>query len=142
MGGDKPPSEIVAGARQAMEEGLSVVLVGRPDAIGDVGDIPVIEATEVIAMDDEPGNAVRTKKDSSLKLLDYLAKPATQLSWYSINGDLPTTNAALTDPTMTADPLVAVYSKQLKAAKIRPPVPNWDGGLAADLPTAPNRTAR
>ena len=66
MGGDKAPSEIVAGARQAMEEGLCVVLVGQPDAIGDVGDIPVIEATEVIAMDDEPGKAVRTKKDSSL----------------------------------------------------------------------------
>ncbi|MBA2609720.1 MAG: phosphate acyltransferase PlsX [Actinobacteria bacterium] len=66
MGGDKAPSEIVAGARQAMDEGLSVVLVGRPDAIGDVGDIRVVEATEVIAMDDEPGKAVRTKKDSSL----------------------------------------------------------------------------
>lgn len=66
MGGDKAPSEIVLGARQAMEEGLSVVLVGQPDALGDVGDIPVIEATEVIAMDEEPGKAVRTKKDSSL----------------------------------------------------------------------------
>jgi len=66
MGGDKAPSEIVAGARQAMEEGLSVVLVGRPAELGDVGDVPVIEATEVIAMDDEPGKAIRTKKDSSL----------------------------------------------------------------------------
>ncbi len=66
MGGDKAPSEIVAGARQAMEAGLPVVLVGQPDAIGDAGDIPVVEATEVIAMDEEPGKAVRTKKDSSL----------------------------------------------------------------------------
>ncbi len=66
MGGDKAPSEIVAGARQAMDEGLSVVLVGQPEVIGDVGDIPVVEAAEVIAMDAEPGKAVRTKKDSSL----------------------------------------------------------------------------
>jgi glycerol-3-phosphate acyltransferase PlsX len=66
MGGDKAPAEIVEGARQAAAQGYAVVLVGQPDAIGDVGDIPVVAASEVIAMDDEPGNAVRTKKDSSL----------------------------------------------------------------------------
>ncbi len=67
MGGDNAPSEIVAGARQAMEEhGLSVVLVGQPEAIGDAGSVPVVVASEVIAMDDEPGSAVRTKKDSSM----------------------------------------------------------------------------
>lgn len=85
--------------------------------------------------------AKTTKKDSSLKLLDYLAKPATQLTWYSINGDLPTANTALTDPTMTADPLVAVYSKQLKDAKILPLVPNWDGGVGKDLLKALNSIA-
>jgi phosphate acyltransferase len=66
MGGDKAPAEIVEGARQAAAAGFAVALVGQPDAIGDVGDIPVIAAAEVIAMDDEPGAAVRTKKDSSL----------------------------------------------------------------------------
>lgn len=66
MGGDKAPSEIVAGALQAAEQGFDVVLVGQRAALGDVGTIPVIEASEVIAMDDEPASAVRTKKDSSL----------------------------------------------------------------------------
>ncbi len=66
MGGDKAPGEIVAGAIQAAEAGFSVVLVGQPDALGDTGGIEVIPASEVIAMDDEPGRAVRTKKDSSL----------------------------------------------------------------------------
>ena len=66
MGGDKAPAEIIEGARQAAAAGFAVALVGQPDAIGDVGDIPVIAASEVIAMDDEPGKAVRTKKDSSL----------------------------------------------------------------------------
>jgi glycerol-3-phosphate acyltransferase PlsX len=66
MGGDKAPSEIIEGARQAAAAGYAVALVGQPDVIGDVGDIPVIPASEVIAMDDEPGAAVRTKKDSSL----------------------------------------------------------------------------
>ncbi len=36
MGGDHAPGEIVAGARQAADElGVPVVLVGRPDEIGD-----------------------------------------------------------------------------------------------------------
>jgi len=67
MGGDKAPDEIVAGAKQAVEElGVPVVLVGQPDAIGDPGPCDVIAASEVIAMDDDPAQGVRRKKDSSL----------------------------------------------------------------------------
>jgi phosphate acyltransferase len=67
MGGDKAPSEIVAGARQAQDLlGVPVVLVGRRDAIGDTLGLDVIEASEVIEMDDDPGPSVRHKKDSSL----------------------------------------------------------------------------
>jgi len=67
MGGDKAPGEIIAGARLAADEGLPVVLVGPDDgSLGDTGGIAVLPASEVIEMDDEPGRAVRTKKDSSL----------------------------------------------------------------------------
>ena len=43
-----------------------MVLVGRPDELGDTGGLEVIEASEVIPMDAEPGSSVRTMKDSSL----------------------------------------------------------------------------
>ena len=67
MGGDRGPGEIVAGARRAAEElGIPVVLVGRPDEMGDTSGLEVIEASEVIPMDAEPGSSVRTMKDSSL----------------------------------------------------------------------------
>jgi glycerol-3-phosphate acyltransferase PlsX len=67
MGGDNAPTAIVAGARRALEErGIPVVLVGRAAELGDTGGIEVIEASEVIAMDDDPGTSVRTMKDSSL----------------------------------------------------------------------------
>ncbi len=67
MGGDNAPAEIVAGARRAVEElGVPVVLVGRGDELGDTGGLEVIEASEVIAMDAEPGSSVRRMKDSSL----------------------------------------------------------------------------
>jgi glycerol-3-phosphate acyltransferase PlsX len=67
MGGDNAPGEIVAGARRAVEElGIPVVLVGPPDQIGDTGGLEVLPASEIIAMDDDPGASVRRKKDSSL----------------------------------------------------------------------------
>ena len=67
MGGDHAPSEIVAGALRAHDEdGIPVLLVGRPDELGDIGDLEVLEASEVIAMDAEPGSSVRRMKDSSL----------------------------------------------------------------------------
>ncbi len=67
MGGDHAPGAIVEGARRAAAEfGLPVVLVGRPADLGDVGGLEVIEASEVIAMDAEPGSSVRRMKDSSL----------------------------------------------------------------------------
>jgi glycerol-3-phosphate acyltransferase PlsX len=67
MGGDKAPGEIVAGARQARDLlGVPVVLVGSSERIGDTFDLPVIEASEVIEMDEDPGPAVRRKKHASL----------------------------------------------------------------------------
>ncbi|MCG9477313.1 MAG: phosphate acyltransferase PlsX [Actinobacteria bacterium] len=67
MGGDNAPGAIVAGARRAVDElGIPVVLVGRSADLGDTGGLEVIEASEVIAMDADPGSSVRKMKDSSL----------------------------------------------------------------------------
>ena len=67
MGGDKAPGEIVAGARAVAEAGdIAVLLVGLEGAMGDTGDLPLLQCTEVIGMDDDPGQGVRRKKDSSL----------------------------------------------------------------------------
>ncbi len=68
MGGDNAPDAIVEGARIAAEGGTPVVLVGPadlPDRV-DTGDLPLIEASEVIGMDDDPAAGVRRKKDSTL----------------------------------------------------------------------------
>jgi phosphate acyltransferase len=65
MGGDKAPDEIVAGVRQAAALGIPVVLVG-PEDLADRGPVDLIVAGQVIEMDDDPANAVRRKKDSTL----------------------------------------------------------------------------
>jgi glycerol-3-phosphate acyltransferase PlsX len=70
MGGDKAPDEIVAGACQAARElGVPVLLVGDPAYLEALGPQPGVEfqgATEVVLMDEDPGRAVRVKRDSSL----------------------------------------------------------------------------
>ncbi len=67
MGSDNGPAQIVAGARRAAEDlGIPVVLVGRPDALGDTGSLEVISASEVIAMGEDGASAVRRKKDASV----------------------------------------------------------------------------
>lgn len=65
MGGDLAPDEVVAGARQAAADGIPVMLVGVPSELSGSG-LEVISASEVIAMDEDPGQGVRRKKDSSL----------------------------------------------------------------------------
>jgi glycerol-3-phosphate acyltransferase PlsX len=66
MGGDRAPAEIVAGARQAADEGVDVVLVGPPELVGDTAGLELVACTEVIAMHEDPAQGVRRKKDSSL----------------------------------------------------------------------------
>jgi glycerol-3-phosphate acyltransferase PlsX len=67
MGGDFAPSQIIEGARRAVDElGLSVTLVGVAELMGDPLGLEVVHCSEVIAMDDDPASSVRRKKDSSL----------------------------------------------------------------------------
>ncbi len=67
MGHDQGPDVIVEGARIAFESfGTPVLLVGDPDRLGDVGDMPVAPASEVVEMGADPAKAVRKLKDSSI----------------------------------------------------------------------------
>jgi len=70
MGGDRAPDEIVAGACQAAKElGTRVLLVGDAAYLGKLGPQPGVEiqaASEVVRMDEDPGHAVRVKRDSSV----------------------------------------------------------------------------
>lgn len=67
MGADRGPSEMLAGAADARRElGVEVLLAGSPEALRDADPASVIACTEVIGMDEDPVQAVRRKKDSSL----------------------------------------------------------------------------
>jgi len=83
MGGDRAPSEPVRGAVIARRElGLQVALVGAPELLRDElarhGPVPsgieLVPASEAIAMDEPPVQAVRQKKDSSINVAMDLVK--------------------------------------------------------------------
>ena len=64
MGGDRGPEEIVAGAIDARSEDVVPVIVGPADL--DTHGLELIEAPDLIAMDEKPTEAVRAKPNSSL----------------------------------------------------------------------------
>lgn len=83
MGGDHAPAAVVAGALLARRElGIEVALVGprelveaelRRDGPTPTG-IEVVHASEAVAMDEHPAQAVRAKRDASINVAMGLVK--------------------------------------------------------------------
>jgi glycerol-3-phosphate acyltransferase PlsX len=76
MGGDNAPGEIVAGALMAVGGlGVELMLVGQTGAIrhemqgtAEVKGLRIVEAPEVIEMDEHPTDAVKAKPNSSINV--------------------------------------------------------------------------
>ena len=77
MGGDHAPGRVVDGAVAAARQGVAVTLVGRdaevraalaahPDA--DALDLVLVDAAEVVGMDEAPAMALRRKPDASIRV--------------------------------------------------------------------------
>ncbi|HBV85820.1 phosphate acyltransferase PlsX [Desulfosporosinus sp.] len=82
MGGDYAPEEVLKGAMMAAEAwpDSHLILVGQKERLQTFlsGPLPknvsLFQASEVIAMDEHPANAVRKKKDSSIVVATRLVK--------------------------------------------------------------------
>jgi glycerol-3-phosphate acyltransferase PlsX len=64
MGGDRGPDEVVQGALEASRDGIEPIVFG-PAAL-DARGLEHVVAEQVVAMDEKPAEAVRSKPDSSL----------------------------------------------------------------------------
>ena len=120
------------------------IKTSAPDLAGkwNVATLPADKTNTSLFAGSNMGIWHNTKKpEGSLKLLDFLSKRSTQIAWYSIDGSLPTVKSALSDSKFRKDPLVKVYSQQLKNAKLLPLISNYDGGLGADILKALNSIA-
>ena len=80
MGGDYAPQEIIEGAILAKDElDIDIVLVGKENIIKDylnnrVNDFEIINADEVVTMDDKPILSFRRKENSSIRISLNLLK--------------------------------------------------------------------
>ena len=82
MGGDNAPAAVVDGAVAAARKGIAVLLVGREDRVGaelsrhDTEGLPIAvrHAAQVVEMGDHAGQAMRRKKDNSIRLCFELVK--------------------------------------------------------------------
>jgi len=88
MGGDFAPAQVVLGAAQAATEyGIDISLVGLPSSVQPLLDshprLRLVPCSQVIAMDEHPAQAVRSKPDSSMSVCARLCKEGRADGWIS-----------------------------------------------------------
>jgi glycerol-3-phosphate acyltransferase PlsX len=88
MGGDNAPAQVLQGAAQAAAEyGIEVSVVGSPGIVQPLLDnhprLRLVPSTQIIAMDDHPAQAVRSKPDSSMAVCARLCKEGKADGWIS-----------------------------------------------------------
>ena len=126
MGGDLAPDEIVKGAVHAQRElGAEIVLVGQRAAIetclrNEQAELEIIDASEVITMDDDPSTATRRKKDASMTVALNLLRDG--------KGDA-VVSAGSTGALLTGATLIVKRIHGIRRAALAPVLPNGDAGV-------------
>lgn len=131
MSGDNAPSEIVKGAVEAIREfGVSVTLVGKENEVRsclqneDAEDlnekISVVNATEIVSMEDDPTTVLRSKKDSSMAVALKLLKDG--------EGDA-CISAGSTGALLTGATLIVKRVNGIRRAALAPVLPNGGRGV-------------
>ena len=127
MGGDNAPSEIVKGALRARQElGVDLLLVGQEEAVRAClpADLPegveIVDAREVITMEDDPSTATRRKKDSSMAVALRLLAEGRGDAVVSAGS----TGALLTGATLTVKRI-----RGIRRAALAPVLPAGEHGV-------------
>lgn len=127
MGGDNAPEAIVKGSIKARDElDVELVLVGKKEEIeacmGDAGldKIEIVDAREVVTMEDDPSTACRRKKDSSMTVALKLLKEGKGDAVVSAGS----TGALLTGATLTVKRI-----KGVRRAAMAPVLPSLENGI-------------
>lgn len=64
--------------------------------------------------------------DAAWRWIEHLSRPATQLRFYELTGDLPPHREAWEDPALAEDQKIAAFREQLERVVPLPPVPEWE----------------
>ncbi|WP_438354230.1 extracellular solute-binding protein [Microbacterium sp. CJ88] len=144
-----PNADIASGAQEAgFVDGSTPMLIDGPFMRGSLATIGGADfsskyATAVVPAKDSSvsfsggANLVVFNKGenqrSAWKLAQWLTQPETQVSWYQASGDLPSTQTAWKDSTLTGDANLATFGTQLETARPTPVTTTWvQVGAAAD----------
>ncbi|MCL2628130.1 MAG: phosphate acyltransferase PlsX [Oscillospiraceae bacterium] len=131
MGGDNAPDEIVLGAvNAAVKMDIEVTLVGKGEDIlrcierMGFGELPkgikIVNATQVIEIEDDPSTAIRVKKDSSLTVGFNLLRDG--------KGDA-LVSAGSTGALLSGATLIVKRIRGLRRAALAPVIPSASGGF-------------
>ena len=131
MGGDNAPAEIVKGAVEAIREfGVSVTLVGREKEVRAclaneqaenlTDKITVVDAPEVVNMEDDPTTVLRAKKNSSMAVALKLLKEG--------EGDA-CISAGSTGALLAGATLIVKRVDGIRRAALAPVLPNGGRGV-------------
>ena len=126
MGGDNAPEAIVKGSVYARDRlGAELVLVGRQEEIEKyLGEnrhgIEIVDAREVVSMEDDPSTATRRKKDSSMTVALNLLKNG--------GGDAMV-SAGSTGALLTGATLIVKRVKGVRRAAMAPVLPSSENGI-------------
>ena len=130
MGGDNAPREIVKGALRARDElDLDLILVGRKEEVeaclqGDTKRVEIVDAREVVTMEDDPSTATRRKKNSSMAVALTLLKDGKGDAVVSAGS----TGALLTGATLTVKRI-----RGIRRAALAPVLPAGEHGSGCML---------
>ena len=126
MGGDNAPGEIVRGAVLAHRElGVDITLVGQKERVDaclkneNCADVEVVDAREIISMEDDPSTATRRKKDSSMTVALNLLRDG--------KGDA-VVSAGSTGALLTGATLIVRRIRGIRRAAMAPVLPSGDYG--------------
>ena len=130
MGGDHAPQEIVKGALRARRElDVEILLVGKEESIRqvlqeenaqDLSGVEIVDAREVVTMEDDPSTATRRKKDSSMAVGLTLLRDGRGDAMVSAGS----TGALLTGATLTVKRI-----KGIRRAAMAPVLPAGKHGV-------------
>ena len=130
MGGDNAPQAVVSGAVKAARElDTDVVLVGREDEVraslaacggADEVRITVVNASQVVTMEDEPGMACYNKRDSSMTVALKMLRAG--------EGDAAV-SAGSTGALLAGATQFVKRIKGIRRAALGPVIPNGEAGV-------------
>lgn len=127
MGGDKAPEEIVRGAVRARRElGVELLLVGREEVVRaclkaeGCEDAELVDARDLITMEDDPSTATRRKKDASMTVALQLLRDG--------RGDAMV-SAGSTGALLTGATLIVKRIRGIRRAAMAPVLPAGEHGV-------------